>query len=101
VKHLSGAQFKWRLLALPENIRLSWNGLAGTNPLAYYRNLQLKEVKSFITLTPGTAGRRSAQRPRSTTEGGSTENLKDNHQIQGNSFSGGIKKGRHVEGNFF
>jgi hypothetical protein len=36
--------------ALPENIRLGWKGLPGTNALAYYEKLSLMAVKSFITL---------------------------------------------------
>jgi hypothetical protein len=42
-----------RLLALPTNNRLRWNGLAGANTLAYYENSQLTTVKSFITLALG------------------------------------------------
>jgi hypothetical protein len=49
VKHLSGAPFYGRLLALPTNIRLGCKGLPGTNALAYYKNL----LKSFIGLAPG------------------------------------------------
>jgi hypothetical protein len=30
----------------------SWKGLNGTNTLAYYENLQITDVKSFITLAP-------------------------------------------------
>jgi hypothetical protein len=33
---LSGALHMGRLRALPENIRLGWKGLPGTNALAYY-----------------------------------------------------------------
>jgi len=40
-------------MALPQNIRLGWKRLSGTNALAYYKNLQLTEVKSLITLAPG------------------------------------------------
>jgi hypothetical protein len=35
------------------NIRLGWKGVPGTNTLAYYKNLYLTAVKSFITLAPG------------------------------------------------
>jgi hypothetical protein len=41
-----------RLLVFPANIGLSWEGLPGTNALAYYENLYLTAVKSFITFTP-------------------------------------------------
>jgi hypothetical protein len=37
--------------ALPANIRLGWKDLAGTNTLAYYKNINYGQ-KSFITLTP-------------------------------------------------
>ncbi len=49
VKHLSGATIQVRLLALPSNIRLDWNGLLGTNTLAYYEHSEITDVKSFIT----------------------------------------------------
>jgi hypothetical protein len=42
--------------ATPEvgsNIRLGWKGLPGTNTLAYYTQILITTVKSFITLTPG------------------------------------------------
>ncbi len=42
-----------RLLASPTNIRLGWKGLPGTNTLAYYENLQIMAVKSFILRAPG------------------------------------------------
>jgi len=35
VKHLLGAPFYGRLLALPTDIRLGWKCLPGTNTLAY------------------------------------------------------------------
>ncbi len=44
-----------RLWALPTNIRLGWNGLKGTNTLAYYENSQITDAKSLITLVPGFA----------------------------------------------
>jgi hypothetical protein len=53
VKHLSGAPFYGRLLALPTNIRLDWKDLPGTNAQAYYEKSYLTAVKSFITLAPG------------------------------------------------
>jgi hypothetical protein len=34
------------------NARLGWKCLLGTNPLAYYENLNLTRVKSFIRVTP-------------------------------------------------
>jgi hypothetical protein len=43
VKHLSGAPIQGRLLAVPTNIRLSWNCLPGTNTLAYHK-LQLNKI---------------------------------------------------------
>jgi len=43
--------------ALPTNIRLGWKGLPGTNTLAYYENLQLTAVKSFITFAPALSTR--------------------------------------------
>jgi len=45
--------FNGRLLALLANIRLGCKGLPETNVLAYYEKAQLKTVKSFITLAPG------------------------------------------------
>jgi hypothetical protein len=42
-----------RLLTLPANIRLGCKGLPETNALDYYEKAQLKTVKSFITLAPG------------------------------------------------
>ncbi len=39
LKHLSGAPYYGRFTALPTNIRLGWKGLAGTNSVAYYKNL--------------------------------------------------------------
>jgi hypothetical protein len=42
-----------RLLALPANIRLGWNGLPGTNTLAYYEKSLLTAVKHFKTLATG------------------------------------------------
>jgi hypothetical protein len=51
VEHLKGASLGYAP-ALPTNIRLGWNGLPGTNTLAYYGKAQLTAVKSFITLTP-------------------------------------------------
>ncbi len=38
VKHLSGAQLKARLLALPTNIVQGLKNLPGTNTLAYFEN---------------------------------------------------------------
>jgi hypothetical protein len=53
MKYLSGAPFSGRPLALPKNIRLGWKGLPGTNTLAYYENLLITAVKSFVRLAPG------------------------------------------------
>ncbi len=33
---------------LPANIRLGWRGLPVTNTLAYYKNLQITAIISFI-----------------------------------------------------
>ncbi len=41
-----------RLLALPTNIRLGWEGLPGTNTLAYYERFVNYGRKSFIALVP-------------------------------------------------
>ncbi len=54
MKHLSGVPLLGRLLASPTNIRLGWKGLPGTYALAYYKNLYLTAVKSFIALAHGT-----------------------------------------------
>jgi hypothetical protein len=43
VKHLSGAPFKGRLLALSTNNRLGFKGLPGSNTLAYYENYGRKK----------------------------------------------------------
>ena len=43
VEHLSFA-----LLVLHTNIRLGWEGLTGTNPLAYHEHSYITAVKSFI-----------------------------------------------------
>ena len=51
---LSGAPLKVRLLALPTNIGQGWKKVPGTNALAYYENLKLTAIKSFITLATGT-----------------------------------------------
>ncbi len=53
VKHLLGAPLKGRLLALPTKNRLGQKGFPVANHLAYYINLQLTVVKSFITLAQG------------------------------------------------
>ncbi len=39
-----------RLLVLPTNIRLGWNGLPRTNTIAYYKPSQITAFKSFITM---------------------------------------------------
>jgi hypothetical protein len=38
VKHLSNAPLQGSLLASPQNIRLDWKGLPGTNTIAFYEN---------------------------------------------------------------
>ncbi len=53
MKHLSSAPLQGRLLASHTNIRLGWQGLPGTNALAYYEKSYLMAVESFITLAPG------------------------------------------------
>ncbi len=40
-------------LALPAKTILSLKDLQGTNTLAYYKNLQITPVKSFLTLSLG------------------------------------------------
>ncbi len=52
VENLKGVSLLYEL-ALPTNIRLGWKVLPGTNTLAYYENLQIADVQSFITLVPG------------------------------------------------
>jgi hypothetical protein len=47
VEHLKGASIGLTL-ALPTNNKLGWKGLTGTNILAYYENLHITAVKSFI-----------------------------------------------------
>ncbi len=56
LKHLPGASLKGRLLALPTNIRVSWNGLSGTNTLVFYQHSYITDVlyhcqcyKTFFT----------------------------------------------------
>ncbi len=43
-------------MVLPTNIRLGCNGLPGTNAQAYYENLYIMAIKSFITLSPVLVG---------------------------------------------
>jgi hypothetical protein len=50
VKHLSCAPLEGKLLASTTNIRLGWEGLPGTNVLAYCKHLYITVVKSFMTL---------------------------------------------------
>jgi hypothetical protein len=47
VEHLKGGSLKWTP-ALIKNIRPGWKGSPGKNTLAYFVNLQIKTVKSFI-----------------------------------------------------
>jgi hypothetical protein len=53
VKNISGSPLKGKLLTLSANTRPGWKALPGANTLAYYKNLKLTAVKSFITLAPG------------------------------------------------
>jgi hypothetical protein len=53
MKHLSGSPLEGRLLALPTKIRLRWKGLPGINILAYYGNMQITAVISFVIQAPG------------------------------------------------
>ncbi len=53
MKHLSGAPFYGRPLALPKNIRLGWKGSPRTNTLAYYVKSVNYDRKSFIAQAPG------------------------------------------------
>ncbi len=53
MKLLAGAPLYGRLLALPTNTRLGWKGLPGTDTLAYYRNLSILAVISFMIQAPG------------------------------------------------
>jgi hypothetical protein len=59
------ATFEWstrkvphlgKLLALPTKISIGWKRLSELNTLAYYENLYITDVKSFITLGPGHTG---------------------------------------------
>ncbi len=49
---ISGAPLLGRLIALPTNISLDWEGLQGTSTLAYYDNSQVKD-KKFDNIGPG------------------------------------------------
>ena len=51
VEHLKAASMGCAM-ALPANIRLGWKGKPGTNALAYYINLSIIAIKSFIKLSP-------------------------------------------------
>ncbi len=53
MKQLAGAPLQGWLLDLPINIRLGWKGLPGSNAPAYYEKSELTDIKSFITLAPG------------------------------------------------
>ncbi len=52
MKHFSGAPLKGKLLAFPTKNRLGWEGLPGTNTLAYYKYPYITVVKSFIIQVP-------------------------------------------------
>ncbi len=45
-----------KALDLHTNIRLNWNGLRGTNTLAYFKQSEITTIKSFIILGPGQRG---------------------------------------------
>jgi hypothetical protein len=49
VEHLKDASLG-QALALSTNISIGWKGLPGTNPIAYYKELQIMDIKRFITL---------------------------------------------------
>ncbi len=51
MEHLKGSSIGLAP-ALTANIRPGWKCLPGTNTLAYYEDLYLTAVKSFITLAP-------------------------------------------------
>ncbi len=53
MEHVKGSSLYGRLLALPTNIKLGCEGLPATNTLAYYKNSQITDVKSFVTMGPG------------------------------------------------
>ncbi len=52
LEHLKGASLGYAT-AFPTNITLGWKGLPATNSLAYYENLEIMAVKSFIAQAPG------------------------------------------------
>ncbi len=52
-KHFSGVQVFSKLLALLTNISLGWKRVPVANTLAYYGDLSIMVVKSFVTLGPG------------------------------------------------
>ncbi len=52
-EHLKDAPILGILLALLKNFRLGWKCQAETNNLAYYEDSQSMDIKSFITLAPG------------------------------------------------
>jgi hypothetical protein len=43
----------WKVPALPTKILLGNKGLPGINTLAYYENLQITDIKSFLTISSG------------------------------------------------
>jgi hypothetical protein len=51
VEHLKDASLG-SAPALLANIRPGWKGLPGTSTLAHYDHLSIRDVKSFMTLTP-------------------------------------------------
>ncbi len=69
MEHLSGTSLKSRLLALPTDIRLCWEDFPGSSTLAYYKNLSIITLKSFITLGLEYTNLVSAQEKCSSIEG--------------------------------
>jgi hypothetical protein len=49
MEHLSGLHSEGRIMALPTNARLGWEGLIVTNTLAYYCTEFVTAIKLFIT----------------------------------------------------
>ena len=52
MRHLSDAPLLGRHLASPTTIRLGWQYLPETNTSAYYKNNEISNKKTFITLGP-------------------------------------------------
>jgi hypothetical protein len=52
VEQISGAFLFGRLVALAENIKLSWKSSLETNTIAYLAHSEVRKKKSFVTKTP-------------------------------------------------